>query len=49
MGKQIDADEFIRHTQNLIDKSKKDNDRMMEAFFSGILMYFEKYLDIFCK
>lgn len=33
MSRQIDADEFIKHTQNLIDKAKKDNDRMMEAFF----------------
>lgn len=47
MGRQIDADEFIRHAQNMIDIAKRDNNRMMEAFLLGIQIYFQQYLDTF--
>lgn len=49
MGKQIDSDEFIRHTQNMQKISIEQNDKTGEIFFGSVLDYVNLYLDIFCK
>ena len=47
MGRMIDIDEFKRHTKNLADMAKKDNDKVNEGFFNGVLIYVEHYLNVF--
>lgn len=49
MGKQIDSDEFIRHTQNMQKMSTEQNDKTGEIFFGCVLDYVKMYLSIFCK
>ena len=47
MGRQIDADEFIRHTRNLAEIASKHNDKPTEVFFQSVIAYTYQYLGIF--
>ena len=49
MGRQIDADEFIKHTENMLDIATRENNTVMKSFLSAILIFFNQYLDTFEK
>ena len=49
MGKQIDIDEFVRHTENMKKISANQNDKTGEIFFDSVLEYVKLYINIFCK
>ena len=49
MGNTIDVDEFKVHTANLIKLAKEANDKDSEVFFSGVIDYVDKYVEVFHK
>lgn len=46
---QIDVDEMIRHTKNMAEIAKRNNDKSSELFFHSVVLYIEQYIDTFCK
>ena len=49
MDKQISVEDFIRHTKNMIEIAKEQDNASMEAFLNSVLIYFEQYVSTFCK
>lgn len=47
MGMMIDIDSFKRHTKNLADMAKKNEDKVNEVFFNSVLVYVDHYLNVF--
>ena len=47
--KDFNCEEFIRHTNNMVELAKSEDDLKSAVFFESVLAYFDQYLQVFCK